>query len=207
MAKLVSQGQAGLTEPLELRLGRNRLGRGPHNDFSIDHATVSALHCEVELTGDGLTVRDLGSTNGTFVNGQAVRVAWLQSGQYLRLGSVEFRVEVSDARVVIPEGRPAAVPPVLKTPSGRRVCLHHEIQPAVWKCTRCQHLYCTSCIHLIRRRGGQILHLCPDCSGTCEVLPEFARQRRASWFGVLRGKLKLTRLIRRGRGKSTDALP
>ena len=195
MARLIPQGQGGLTEPFELRLGVNRLGRGPHNDFPIDHATVSALHCELVLNGDGLTVRDLGSTNGTIVNGQPVQHSYVLNGSIMRIGSVELLVEMSDAQVVIPEHRPVAAPPILRAPTGHHICLHHQMRPAVWKCTRCAHLLCTPCIHRLRRRGGKALYLCPDCSGICELLPEFARQSRRSWFGFVRDKLSLTRLL------------
>jgi pSer/pThr/pTyr-binding forkhead associated (FHA) protein len=204
MARLIPQGQGGLTQPLELRLGTNRLGRGPQNDFSIDHATVSALHCEVVLSGDSLTVRDLDSTNGTYINGQPIRTATLQNGHYLRLGSVELLVEVIDVNVVIPQPRAPALPPVLKTAAGKNVCIHHDFRQAVWKCTRCACLLCTPCIHRLRRRGGKTLYLCPDCSGLCEVLPEFARKPKRSWFGFVSDKLHLTRLITRRLRKPPD---
>jgi hypothetical protein len=195
MARLIPQGQGGLTEPFELRLGVNRIGRGPHNDFSIDHATISALHCELVLDGDGLSVRDLGSTNGTFINGQPVRTGPLLAGQYLRLGSVELLVEFSAAQVIIPQFRPEVAPPVMRAPTGESVCLHHQTRQAVWKCSRCGHLLCTPCIHRLRRRGGKVLYLCPDCSGICEVLPEFAKQSKRSWFGFVRDKLDVTKLL------------
>jgi hypothetical protein len=195
MAKLIPQGQGGLTEPLELRLGVNRLGRGPHNDFCIDHATISALHCEVTLDGDGMTVRDLESTNGTYVDGQRVQTCALQAGQRLRLGSVELLTELADVHVVIPEYQKPAVPPKLKTPSGKSVCFNHDFRPAVWKCTRCTHLFCTPCIHRLRRRGGKTLYLCPECSGMCEVLPEFAQQPKRSWIGFVKDKLNVTKLM------------
>lgn len=201
MAKLIPQGQGGLTEPMELRPGVNRIGRGPHNDYSIDHATVSSLHCEVTLAGSELLVRDLNSTNGTFVNGEPVRdQAVLQNGQLLRLGSIELRIELADVRVVIPEARAPVMPPVIKAPkTGERMCLNHDDRVAMWKCTRCGHLLCTPCIHRLRRRGGAELYLCPNCSGMCEVLPEYAKQNRRSWFGFVKDKLHVTRLIK-GRG-------
>jgi len=199
MAKLIPQGQGGLTEPMELRLGLNRIGRGPHNDFSIDHATVSSLHCELQLDGSTLLVRDLDSTNGTFINGEPVRdKAVLENGHLLRLGSIEMRVELADVRVVIPEFRAPVLPPVIKAPkSGKRVCLHHDECEAMWQCTRCGHLLCTPCIHRLRRRGGKALYLCPDCSGMCELLPEFAKQKKRSWLGFVKDKLDVTKLITR----------
>jgi hypothetical protein len=56
----------------------------------------------------------------------------------------------------------------------------------------------------LRRRGGKTLYLCPDCSGLCEVLPEFARKPKRSWFGFVSDKLHLTRLITRRLRKPPD---
>lgn len=196
MARLIPQGQGGVSEPIELRLGANRIGRGPHNDFSIDHFTVSSLHCEVTLDGDGMTVKDLDSTNGTYVDGQRIQKCALQTGQRLRLGSVELLAEVAAVQVSIPAYQKPVVPPMLKTASGKSVCLNHDFRPAVWKCTRCRHLFCTPCIHRLRRRGGKTLYLCPECSGLCEVLPEYATAPKRSWFGFVKDKLNVTKLMR-----------
>jgi pSer/pThr/pTyr-binding forkhead associated (FHA) protein len=192
MARLIMQEQAGEPRALDLHLGVNRIGRAPDNHFAIEHATISLLHCEVEFNGEGLMLRDLGSTNGTFVEGERIRQAQLQSGQRLRLGSVEMTVEIADAHVVIPEFRKPVAPPIIKTPTGKNVCLHHENHPAVWKCTRCGNLLCTPCIHRLRRRRGRTLYLCPDCSGPCDLLPEYAKTTKQSWFGLLRSAAKKT---------------
>jgi len=203
MAKLVPQVAGILTEPIQLRLGVNRIGRGPHNDFSIDHATISALHCELELGGETLVVRDLGSTNGTYLDGVAVKHSEVRSGQNLRLGSVELMVEFSEVRVVIPRFREPVAPRRIATPSGKLVCLHHDDREGMWKCTRCAHLYCTPCIHRIRRRGGKMLYLCPDCSGECELLPEFVKQDKRKWFSFIKDKLDVTRLLTRRRRRKS----
>ncbi|MCX6892446.1 MAG: FHA domain-containing protein, partial [Verrucomicrobia bacterium] len=68
MARLVIRSAGFGSGAIELNLGVNRLGRSPKNDIRLDHSTVSALHCEVALTEDGVMVRDCHSTNGTFVN-------------------------------------------------------------------------------------------------------------------------------------------
>ncbi len=65
---------------LELRLGPNRVGRDPENDFTIEHPTVSTHHCEFILSNDGVVLNDLDSTNGSFVNGQQVTNIWLETG-------------------------------------------------------------------------------------------------------------------------------
>jgi pSer/pThr/pTyr-binding forkhead associated (FHA) protein len=71
--------------------GTNRtLGRASGADFIVDAALVSRVHCRFTATADGgLEVRDLESTNGTFVNGERTEVARLASGDTLQIGRVE----------------------------------------------------------------------------------------------------------------------
>jgi len=71
--------------------GVRTLGRATGADFSLDAALVSRVHCRlVALPGGGLEVRDLDSTNGTFVNGKRVQTARLESGDRLQIGRVEL---------------------------------------------------------------------------------------------------------------------
>lgn len=69
-----------------------RIGRGTDVDIRIDDPGVSRHHAEISL-GDEVTLRDLGSTNGTYVDGEAVRVTTLYDGAEVRLGTtvLEFR--------------------------------------------------------------------------------------------------------------------
>jgi pSer/pThr/pTyr-binding forkhead associated (FHA) protein len=67
------------------------LGRAPGADFIVDAALVSRVHCRLTaLPGGELEVRDLESTNGTFVNGRRVEVAQLASGDRLQVGRLEL---------------------------------------------------------------------------------------------------------------------
>ncbi|HXI71239.1 MAG TPA: response regulator [Verrucomicrobiae bacterium] len=71
------------------------IGRHDGNVFQIGDASVSGRHCEVRLRGDELIVRDLQSTNGTFVDGKKVSEGVVKPGQTLRVGEVELRLEAS----------------------------------------------------------------------------------------------------------------
>jgi CheY-like chemotaxis protein len=71
------------------------VGRHDGNAFQIPETSVSGRHCEVRLHGEELAVRDLLSTNGTFVDGKKIVEGVLKPGQTLRLGEVELRVEAS----------------------------------------------------------------------------------------------------------------
>jgi CheY-like chemotaxis protein len=97
MAKLVvvSPALAGLSH--ELSGGWATIGRADGNTFQIVESSISGRHCEVRLQGDELVVRDLLSTNGTFVQNKKIAEAVLKPGQTLRLGNVELRLEPSAA--------------------------------------------------------------------------------------------------------------
>jgi|SRR5437773_5144171 len=93
MAKLVvlSEGFTGLT--CELKVDKTTVGRLEDNAFQISEPSVSSHHCELTRRGVELLVKDLNSTNGTFINGEKVAEAVLKPGQILRLGQVEMRLE------------------------------------------------------------------------------------------------------------------
>jgi len=66
------------------------LGRAAGADFIVDAALVSRVHCRFTAMPDGgLEVRDLESTNGTFVNGERTEVARLSPGDKVQIGRVE----------------------------------------------------------------------------------------------------------------------
>jgi pSer/pThr/pTyr-binding forkhead associated (FHA) protein len=87
--------QEGLT--FRLRAGAMKtLGRATRADFIVDEALVSRLHCRFTAGGaETLEVEDLGSTNGTFVNGRRVKKAALAAGDTVRVGRVD--IEISEA--------------------------------------------------------------------------------------------------------------
>jgi len=70
------------------------IGRAPRADFIVDAPLVSRLHCRLTVLDDGtVQVKDLGSTNGTWIDGEQVTDGVLHDGQLLRVGRVEFRLE------------------------------------------------------------------------------------------------------------------
>jgi pSer/pThr/pTyr-binding forkhead associated (FHA) protein len=69
------------------------LGRAPRADFILEAALVSRLHCRLEAGLHNLEVVDLASTNGTYVNDKRIERARLASGDRLRIGRVELKVE------------------------------------------------------------------------------------------------------------------
>jgi pSer/pThr/pTyr-binding forkhead associated (FHA) protein len=72
------------------------MGRAPRADFVVDAALVSRVHCRFKLdAANQLELEDLGSTNGTFVNGQKVTRTTLTDGDKLTVGRVEFVVNAA----------------------------------------------------------------------------------------------------------------
>jgi pSer/pThr/pTyr-binding forkhead associated (FHA) protein len=69
------------------------IGRTPAADFVLDAPLLSRVHCRLTAdASDQLVLEDLGSTNGTYVNGEKATRAVLREGDRLRLGRLEFNV-------------------------------------------------------------------------------------------------------------------
>jgi pSer/pThr/pTyr-binding forkhead associated (FHA) protein len=90
--KTVTGGVAARTFRM-LPGGIRTLGRSTGADFIVDAALVSRVHCQLTVLGDGaLELRDLDSTNGTYVNGTRVEQARLASGDRVHIGRMELVV-------------------------------------------------------------------------------------------------------------------
>lgn len=79
-----------------------RVGKSPENDFVINDDSVSRVHCEFWRDGRGYWVRDLQSTNGTFVDGIEIKEAQLQPGALVRVGTVELAFTHHEEVVEVP---------------------------------------------------------------------------------------------------------
>ena len=148
---------AGAGTRLNLLEGLNTLGRNPTNDVRLSAASVSSFHCELEIDGDRVVVRDLQSTNGTRLNGVSVEQAAVRPGDELRLGELALVLdrEVPVVTLLRPPPRPGTAP---AAPSG----------PVRYQCARCHKLWEDG--HLKRLKIGrdsEELRFCPACSGRC----------------------------------------
>jgi len=110
MAKLVilTESLAGRTH--ELNVDRTTIGRVEDNAFQIAEQSISSHHCEVYLRGGDVVVKDLNSTNGTFINDEKITEGVLKPGQTLRLGHVELRLEIDTTGASAPSAVPSAPP-------------------------------------------------------------------------------------------------
>lgn len=174
----------------ELRLGVNTFGRSPDSDFPVNHPTVSGFHCEIELTLDGIFVRDTNSTNGTYLNGTQIKEGRLEAEQTLRLGEVEFFVDNIDVKIEIP---PMEVPVIVQEPliaDGEMLCQAHPEARVTHYCSFCRKYLCSACVTVMKRKGGKALKLCPKCSHALETL-EPAKQKKKSLIQYLRTTVKM----------------
>jgi pSer/pThr/pTyr-binding forkhead associated (FHA) protein len=112
MAKLVIQNQGMTGRACELQTDRTTIGRVEDNTFQIADPSVSSHHCEVHLRGSEILIRDLNSTNGSFIGNDKITEQVLKPGQILRLGQVELKLEAEGAAPTVPA--PGSTPAPVK---------------------------------------------------------------------------------------------
>jgi DNA-binding NtrC family response regulator len=89
VATVLSGAHKGTSRPVGPRM---TIGKASDNDLVLGDDTVSRHHCELVRTGNGITVKDLASTNGTKVDGIRVQEAIIAPGSVLKVGEVEISV-------------------------------------------------------------------------------------------------------------------
>lgn len=77
--------------PIEVAKDMSLIGRGEECDIRLDHKSISKIHCVLVKTDGVLLIRDLGSTNGTRVNGTRIRRAVLLPNDKLSIANRHFR--------------------------------------------------------------------------------------------------------------------
>ncbi|MBR7801151.1 FHA domain-containing protein [Undibacterium fentianense] len=98
MAKVVVIFNGQVQKDMNIDRARLNIGRRPGNDLVLDHLAVSGRHAAIDTTSEGTFILDLGSTNGTSVNGQPIKKHLLQDGDVIELGKyqLKFVVEVDN---------------------------------------------------------------------------------------------------------------
>jgi len=88
----------GSTSPKEVTLRRQRtvVGRRKGCKLRIRSELVSRIHCSLTLGDNRLVVKDLGSSNGTFINGLRVNQGVVEAGDTLRIGPITFLIQIID---------------------------------------------------------------------------------------------------------------
>lgn len=95
--------RGGQRREFPLRGTKTVLGRANDCDLRIPTRDVSRRHCEIEIGPDRAVVRDLGSSNGTYVNGRRIAESALNPGDRLAVGPVVFVLQI--------DGKPAEIRP------------------------------------------------------------------------------------------------
>ena len=91
MAKLILSMETTMLKEIPLSKERTTIGRKPHNDIQIDNLAISGEHAVVITILNDSFLEDLGSTNGTFVNGQSIKKHFLQNGDTIELGKYRLK--------------------------------------------------------------------------------------------------------------------
>ncbi len=99
-----------------------RIGKSPDNDLVLADETVSREHCEIVRDDKGYLLRDLGSTNGTLLDGAEIREGYLRAGVVIRVGRVELKVRPFAERIdLLPSERESFGELVGRNPAMREV--------------------------------------------------------------------------------------
>lgn len=171
MARLqIHNGSSG-TVSKDLAWGVTRLGRAADNDLVIDHPSVSQHHAELELGPTGLRVRDMGSTNGTYLAGRMIAQAEVPPGAALRFGEVQVTAEWSQDAVHVPVIEVDKQPACVDLGEGVMSCIKHPTVASTWLCGACMKYFCASCPRNVRLVGRPSRWTCPECGTEVAFTP------------------------------------
>src|SRR5512146_2523721 len=117
MGKLVVSLDGVVIKEVQITKDKTTLGRRPYNDIVIDNLAVSGEHAVLQMVGADVFIEDLNSTNGTYINGKAVKKQLLQHNDTVEIGKYKIKYLVDDGTdyektmVLKPGTFPAPVPP------------------------------------------------------------------------------------------------
>ena len=138
MPKMIVSIDGVVIKEVQLSKDRTSLGRRPYNDIVIDNLAVSGEHAVVQMAASDVYVEDLNSTNGTYVNGKAIKKQLLQHADVVEIGKYKIRFEaekvtaaekpapavtVAGSTAAVVQAVPAAVRVMSGAAIGREVAL------------------------------------------------------------------------------------
>jgi hypothetical protein len=91
MPKMIVSIDGVVIKEVQLTKDRTTLGRRPYNDIVIDNLAVSGEHAVMQMSGADVFLEDLNSTNGTYVNGKAIKKQQLQNGDTVEIGKYKIK--------------------------------------------------------------------------------------------------------------------
>ena len=113
MPKMIVSIDEVVIKEVQLTKDKTTLGRRPYNDIVIDNLAVSGEHAVLQMIGGDVVLEDLNSTNGTYLNGKAVKKQQLRNGDSIEIGKYKIKfvgdgeAENFDKTMVV-KARPAA---------------------------------------------------------------------------------------------------
>ncbi|MGC4062846.1 MAG: FHA domain-containing protein [Aquabacterium sp.] len=96
MGKLVVSLDGVVIKEVQITKDKTSLGRRPYNDIVIDNLAVSGEHAVLQLVGNDVFLEDLNSTNGTYINGKAVKKHLLQHNDTVEIGKYKIKFLVDE---------------------------------------------------------------------------------------------------------------
>jgi pSer/pThr/pTyr-binding forkhead associated (FHA) protein len=115
MPKMIVSIDEVVIKEVQLTKDRTTLGRRPYNDIVIDNLAVSGEHAVIHMSGSEVTLEDLNSTNGSYVNGKSIKRQLLQNGDGIEIGKYKIKF-VSEAagdnfdKTMVVKARPPGAP-------------------------------------------------------------------------------------------------
>jgi pSer/pThr/pTyr-binding forkhead associated (FHA) protein len=97
MPKLVVSLDGVVIKEVQLTKDKTTLGRRPYNDIVIDNLAVSGEHAVLQMVGQDVYIEDQNSTNGTYINGRAVKKQLLQHNDTVEIGKYKIKYLVEDS--------------------------------------------------------------------------------------------------------------
>ena len=120
MGKLVVSLDGVVIKEVQITKDKTTLGRRPYNDIVIDNLAVSGEHAVLQMVGADVFIEDLNSTNGTYINGKAVKKQLLAHNDTVEIGKYKIKFIVDDGtdyeKTMIM--KPGTRPPGQGAPSG-----------------------------------------------------------------------------------------
>ena len=124
MGKLVVSLDGVVIKDVQLTKDKTTLGRRPYNDIVIDNLAVSGEHAVLQMVGADVFIEDLNSTNGTYINGKAIKKQLLANNDIVEIGKYKIKYLVEEAAdyektmILKPGSSPLAAASAAGTPSG-----------------------------------------------------------------------------------------
>ncbi len=118
MGKLVVSLDGVVIKEVQITKDKTTLGRRPYNDIVIDNLAVSGEHAVLQMVGSDVFIEDLNSTNGTYINGKAIKKQLLTHNDTVEIGKYKIKFLVDESgeyektMIMRPSSSSSSAPPL-----------------------------------------------------------------------------------------------